>query len=248
MHQRYTDNHPDVAGTRRVIRELEEQKRQELAARKAAVKPRASSTAAVNVTANNPVYQQLKISLAEAEANVASLQTRVAEYEVRYNRSKASIQMVPELEAEFAQLNRDYAVHKANYESLVGRRESAAMSGEMEATSAMADFRLIDPPRVSPKPVAPNRLRLLSLALLGALAAGAVASFGASQIRRRFFDAFALRDAVGLPVLGTVSLIESPAFRTREKRSFLGFMAASAALLGSYGAGILLVFLMSTRT
>ena len=248
MLQRYTDNHPDVAGARRVIRELEEQKRQELAARKAALKPRASGGPAINVSANNPVYQQLKISLAEAEANVASLRTRVAEYEARYSRSRASIQMVPELEAEFVQLNRDYAVHKANYESLVGRRESATMSGEMEATSAMAEFRLIDPPRVSPKPVAPNRLRLLSFALLGALAAGALASFGASQIRRRFFDPAALRDAVGLPVLGTVSLIESPAFRKKEKRSFAGFLAASAALLGSYGAGILLVFLMSTRT
>jgi polysaccharide chain length determinant protein (PEP-CTERM system associated) len=246
MLQRYTDNHPDVAGARRVIRELEEQKRQELAIRKAAVKPR--STGAVNVTANNPVYQQLKISLAEAEANVASLQTRVAEYEARYNRSKAAIQMVPELEAEFVQLNRDYSVHKANYESLAGRRESAAMSGEMDATSAMAEFRLIDPPRVSPKPVAPNRLRLLSLALVGALASGALASFAASQIRRRFFDAAALRSAIGLPVLGTVSMIESPALRRKERRSFVGFIAASAALLGSYGAGILLVFLMSTRT
>lgn len=122
------------------------------------------------------------------------------------------------------------------------------MSGEMDASSAMAEFRLIDPPRVSPKPVAPNRLRLLSLALLGALAGGALASFAASQIRRRFFDAAALRDAIGLPVLGTVSMIESPALRRKEKRSIVGFIAASAALFGSYGAGILLVFLMSPRT
>ena len=248
MLQRYTEQHPDVAGARRVIKDLEEQKRQEIAARKAAIKPRASSPGVIASAANNPVYQQLKISLAEAEANVASLQTRVAEYEARYAQAKAAIRLVPEIESEFVQLNRDYAVHKGNYESLVGRRESAAMSGEMEANSAMAEFRLIDPPRVIPQPVAPNRLRLLSLALLGAIAAGAAASLAASQIRRRFFDAYSLQNAMGIPVLGTVSLIESEPLRRKERRGLLAFIAATLALLGSYGAGILFLSLTAART
>lgn len=244
--QRYTEQHPDVAGTRRVIRDLEEQKKQELAARKAAAKPR--SPGAIAPAANNPVYQQLKISLAEAEANVASLRTRVAEYDARYNRARTDMRMLPEIESEFVQLNRDYAVHKSNYDSLVGRRESATMSGELEANSGMAEFRLIDPPRVIPQPVAPNRLRLLSLALLGAIAAGAAASFAASQIRRRFFDAYSLENAMGIPVLGTVSLIESEPLRRKERRSLLAFIAATLALLGSYGAGILLLSLAAART
>ena len=245
--QRFTEAHPDVAGVRRVIADLEEQKRHELAARKAALaaKPQAAPSAA-NV-ANNPVYQQLKVSLAEAEANVASLQTRVAEYEARYNQAKASIQMVPEIEAEFIQLNRDYGIHKSNYESLVARRESATMAGEMEAAAGTAEFRLIDPPRVSTRPVAPNRVRLFTLALFGALAAGLGASVLASQISRRFFDAHALRTATGLPVLGTVSLIPSESLKRRERRGLIGFIAGTIALLGSYGAGILALSLLAAR-
>jgi polysaccharide chain length determinant protein (PEP-CTERM system associated) len=246
--QRYTEAHPDVSGIRRVIHDLEEQKRQEIAARKAAlasVKPQSASQ--FGSMANNPVYQQLKVSLAEAEANVASLQTRVAEYETRYNKAMSRIQLVPEIEAEFIQLNRDYGIHKSNYESLVARRESAAMSGEMEANAATAEFRLIDPPRVSRKPVAPNRVRLFSLALLGALAAGVAASLVASQISRRFFDAHALRSATGLPVLGTVSLIPSERMKRRERRGLIGFTAAAIALLGSYGAGILALSLLAAR-
>jgi polysaccharide chain length determinant protein (PEP-CTERM system associated) len=243
--QRFTEAHPDVAGARRVITELEEQKRQELAARKAAAKPQSAQMANIP---NNPVYQQLKISLAEAEANVASLQTRVAEYDARYNRAKTRIQMEPEIEAEFVQLNRDYGIHRTNYESLVARRESAAMAGEMEASAASAEFRLIDPPRVSPKPVAPNRLRLFMLALFGALAAGLAASVVASQISRRFFDAYALRTATGLPVLGTVSLIPSERTKLKERRGLVGFIAAVIALLGSYGAGIFAFSLLAARS
>jgi polysaccharide chain length determinant protein (PEP-CTERM system associated) len=246
--QRYTEAHPDVSGVRRVIADLEEQKRHELAARKAALaaKPQSTAPASANVS-NNPVYQQLKVSLAEAEANVASLQTRVAEYEERYKHSRASIQMVPEIEAEFVQLNRDYGIHKSNYESLVARRESATMAGDMEAAAGNAEFRLIDPPRVSPKPVAPNRVRLFTLALLGALAAGLGASLAISQISRRFFDAHALRMATGLPVLGTVSLIPTDSMKRNERRGLVGFIAATIALVGSYGAGILALSLLAAR-
>ncbi len=90
--QRYTEQHPDVVGTRRLIKDLEEQKRQELTARKkfAAANPGAS-------VSNNPVYQQLKVSLAEAEANTASLRARVSEYEERNKRTTGVMKNQPQL-------------------------------------------------------------------------------------------------------------------------------------------------------
>jgi polysaccharide chain length determinant protein (PEP-CTERM system associated) len=249
MLQRYTEQHPDVVGARRILRDLEEQKRQEIAARKrmlAATQTAGTSAKAIPVN-NNPVYQQLRVALAEIEGNVASLKTRVAEYESRYNRFKSSIQLMPELETELAQLNRDYDVHRTNYQTLVARRESAQISGEMDASSANAEFRLIDPPRVTPQPVAPNRLALLTMAFLGALAAGVFASFVASQIRPSFFDAHMLRDVTGMPVLGTVSLITSEPLKRQERRGLIGFIAGTAALIGSYGAGILVLFMLTAR-
>jgi polysaccharide chain length determinant protein (PEP-CTERM system associated) len=240
--QRYTEQHPDVVGARRLIKDLEDQKRQELIARKkfAAANPGSS-------VSNNPVYQQLKVSLAEAEANVASLQARVAEYEARYKRTTNLIKTQPQLEAEFTQLNRDYDIHKKNYEQLVTRRESAELSGDLEATGSVADFRLIDPPRASSTPVAPNRLLLLPVGLLIALAAGLFSAFAASQIRPVFFDGKTLRDETGLPLLGTVSLIPNEARRLKELSSLRRFLIATAGLVIAYGAGVATLSFLSKR-
>ena len=241
--QRYTELHPDVVGTRRMVKELEEQKREEIAARK---KVAVSSPAAV--TSTNPVYQQLKISLAESEATVASLRVRVAEYQSRYNQLKDSMKMIPQIEAELTQLNRDYDINKKNYEGLVARRESATISGEMDASSAAVDFRLIDPPRVSPKPVYPNRLLLLPLTLILALGAGFFIPFAASQIRPVFFDARALREVSGLPLLGTVSKKVADADIAREKTRLRQFIAGVLSFVGAYGVGIALLVYFTSRT
>jgi protein tyrosine kinase modulator len=238
---RYTDEHPDIVGLKRVIEDLEAQKQKELAAQKQIAVKRGAATG--NPVNANPVYQQLKVSLAEAEANVASLSTRVSEYEARYAALRATAMKVPEIEAEFTQLNRDYDINKRNYDALVSRRESAEISGEMEATSGVADFRLIDPPRVSPKPVSPDRLMLFPLALLGALAAGVLASLVASQLWPTFFDIRALRESTGLPVLGTVSMVADDSMKRKERRGLVGFVSAFLAFLASFGAGFVMLVL-----
>jgi len=226
-----------------MIKELEAQKKEEIAARK-----KLDPSSPASLVNNNPVYQQLKISLAESEANVASLRVRVDEYQTRYNRLKDSVKMIPQIESEFTQLNRDYDINKKNYESLVVRRESATISGEMDANAGGVDFRLIDPPRVSPKPVSPNRLLLLPLALLIALAAGLFVPFAASQIRPVFFNARDLREAIGLPLLGTVSRTIGETEKLKEKRNLRWFVATFASLVGAYGVGISLVFFLTMRT
>ena len=238
--QKYTDKHPDVIGTRRLIKDLEEQKRQEILARRqfAAANPGAGIS-------NNPVYQQLKVSLGEAEATVASLRTRVAEYESRYKRTKEFMKFQPQLEAELVQLNRDYEIQRKNYEQLATRRESAVLTGNLDSAVGGADFRLIDPPRASSKPVAPNRLVLLPLGLLFAIAGGFLAAFAASQVRPVFFDGKSLRDETGLPVLGIVSLLPNEIRSLQERASLTRFLLSGATLVSAYAGGIAILTYLS---
>jgi protein tyrosine kinase modulator len=235
--RQYTDQHPDVVGTRRVIAELEEQRKKEIEARKKAAPARSSLTSSVD---KNPVYQQLKFAHAEAEANVAALRARVGAYQAEYERLRGAQRSLPQVEAEFAQLNRDYDVQKRNYEALVARRESATMSSEMDAAGS-ADFRVIDPPRVSPTPVEPNRLLLLPLVLVAALGIGAAVGFAWSQVRPMIHDGRGLRTLGGRPVLGAVSLVPNQTLLARRRRMHVAFFGSLATLVACYGAGIALL-------
>ena len=235
--QRYTEQHPDVLNARRLIRELEDQKRREVAElqRVAQANP---GQASVEV---NPALMEFTRVLSAAELQVASLRARVGEYEARANRSREQLKLAPQIEAEQAQLNRDYEIHRKNYEDLVARRESINMSGELESSSSLADFRVIDPPRADSKPAAPNRLLLMPLALVAALAAGLGITFLMSQIRPVFFDASTLRQATELPLLGVVTLIRNEVVRKRESRSLKRFLASVAALVLVFIAGMALL-------
>ncbi len=239
---KYTEGHPDVVGAQRVIKDLEEQRRQMIAQR-----PKDSAPIFQSNVSGPRASEQLKVSLASAEAAVASLRIRAAEYSSRYNQLKAAATQMPQLEAEFAQLNRDYDVNKKNYESLVSRRESASISGDMQSVSGVADFRLIDPPRVSPKPVAPNRTLLIPVTLLIALAAGVAATIGAIELRPTFYDRKALSDAVGLPILGTVSMVLSDLKTNQERKSTILFASGLGALILAYLTGFIVFAMFSAR-
>ncbi|MGE5733399.1 MAG: XrtA system polysaccharide chain length determinant [Gemmatimonas sp.] len=237
----YTDEHPDVVGTRRIIKQLEEQRAQEVEAQQKAI---AATGRSGDASADaNPVYQQMKVSLADAEANVAALRARLAAYEQQFEKLKAAAQRVPEAEAEYAQLTRDYDVQKKTYETLLARREAATMGVGAQDTGG-TEFRVIDPPRVLPDPVPPTRIMLLALAIVASLLSGVAASFVANEILPTFRDARALRDVAARPVLGTVSLLPNESFRRLARRRAYLFAGGLGGLLASFGAALAFALLV----
>jgi polysaccharide chain length determinant protein (PEP-CTERM system associated) len=246
--QRFTEQHPDVLNTRRMIREIEDQKRKEAAAlRKAALAAAASGSGTGSPSPTSLATQELGRLLATSEVQVASLKARVNEFGSRLAAAKAGLRTAPQIEAEAAQLNRDYEITKKNYEDLVSRRQSAVMSGDLDSASGVADFKLIDPPRVSPQPVFPNRLLLLPLALVAGLAAGVFTGFAGSQLRPVFSDPTELGLKTGLPLLGVVSVVIGDAQRRREGMDRLRFLGASGGLVAAFAAGLVGMSIMAAR-
>jgi polysaccharide chain length determinant protein (PEP-CTERM system associated) len=247
MRLRFTDEHPDVRGAKRIIEQLEEQRKEQIEASTAAIararsaaqraaesKGSGSPAAASAATKPNPVYEQMRVSMAESEAQIAALRARVGEFEGRVGRLQGLAAAVPKVEAEFSQLNRDYDINRDNYQKLLARREAAQISGEMDASSGVAEFRVIEPPRVNPRAVWPNRPQLLGVAFLAALGAGGLATVIRSQLSPVFTDRRALRSVLNVPMLGTVSLIRTGAYRNAQRKSMLVFALGVAALFGTF--------------
>ena len=242
--QRYTEAHPDIMFSRKMLREMEDQRKKEVAdLRKAAVGVR---PAGFNQSGTyNLAMQEISRILATSEVQVAALRARVSEYASRYAVARESLKTAPQLEAEAAQLNRDYAITKKGYEDLVSRRQAAVMSGDLDVASGVAEFRLIDPPRVAPKPVSPNRMILLPGVLVASLGLGLFFAFVASQLRPTFSSAEDLRQQTGLPLLGVVTLLTSDADRQGERTGLFRFVAASGGLVALFAAGLISLSLMS---
>ena len=240
----FTDQHPDVLGTRRVIAALEEQRKEDVQAREKAARASAKS---IDAADRNPVTQQLRVSLSDAEANVASLRARVSSYENQYTQLKTSARLVPQVEAEFAQLNRDYDVQKKTYSDLLARREAATMGVDVQDTGG-TQFRVIDPPRVSPQPVAPTRMVLLGVAFVLALGAGLLASFVASELMPTFHDARSLREISQRPVLGMVALLPNESALKKQRRNVYVFAGGLSGLVAAFSAVIAFALLVGRVT
>ncbi|MBI3347409.1 MAG: chain length-determining protein [Burkholderiales bacterium] len=244
--QRYTDQHPDIIATRKLIKDLEEQKKREMAElRKAAMNVPSASVG--QTSAGSGAMQELVRIVATTEVQVASLRARVDEYSGRYAQAMAALKTAPQMEAEAAQLNRDYAIQKRNYEELVQRREQASLSGELDVASGVADFRVIDPPRANPKPVAPNRLLLLAGAMAAALGVGFFTTFAASQLRPVFHDANDLRARVELPILGVVTRLVTDADRARQRVDLIRFSAGAGGLLAMFAVALTVLAVQLSR-
>ena len=236
---RFTEVHPDVINTRRILKEVQAQREAERKRLEEEQRKRATGSPQQPAHSN---YPQIKLAMAEAEAQVARLRARVREQEQRMAQLRAAARNVPEREAQLTQLNRDYAIQKQNYDALVARRESALISGDVQAATGVADFRIIDPPQVAPNPVAPNRQMLIPFALLASLLAGFAASYFFSVARPTFHDRQGLKRFTQRPVLGSVTLIRTPAMISRARRRSLFFAGGVGGLTATYGAVLIAVF------
>jgi polysaccharide chain length determinant protein (PEP-CTERM system associated) len=222
LQRRFTDQHPDVVATRNAVAQLERRKQDEVERARAANGQGA---------ATSPVFQRLRIALAEADSNVASLQAKLGALESQLGQTRAAANKVPQVEAEFAQLNRDYDVLRKNYEQMVSRREAAQLGVKIDSTTQIADFKLVEPASVGAAPVFPSRRLMAVGTLLLALMAGLGAAHAAAVTEPNFFDEQGLRAFTALPLLGRISSLALPARLAQIRQDRLRLGGALTGLL-----------------
>ena len=223
---KYTDQHPDVIELKSTIASLEDQKEAELKA--------ISADGSEVGLESNPMYQQLKVSLGQAVANVAAAKVRVREYEQRRDQLAKQVDILPQVETELKRLDRDYAINKQNYEELLARRETAQMSEEVEQTGDNVQYKVVDPPRVPSSPSGPKRLLLSSAVLVFGLGIGVAVALLLAQFNPVVFTRRALQNISGLPIFGAISIVMTPELKFRNRLRHGVFALAGILLMVAY--------------
>ena len=220
----YTSSHPDVVATRRQLYRL-------IASQNAASQNSVDGGAG---GVPNVVYEQIKLKLVDAESEVQKASRRLEKAEKELARLQEYSQIAPEIDAELVRLLRAEEAIKGPYEELLTRRETLIITTALQTKTDNVDFKIIEPPEIPAKPVGPNRPLFLAFTFLLALGGGAGAAFIRSQLEETFFEPDRLEAIIGVPVLGTVTMVPNPKDAASKRLAKFGFVVASACFVAFF--------------
>lgn len=236
---RYTDRYPEVQEVKSEIAKTQKQ-RDQMASD---LKNRAAASAAGDgqSSLDSPqsasllqLRSQLKaddLEISNREQAIASLKSRINDYQGRLNDQ-------PAVEQQLADLTRDYSQSKDNYDDLLKKENDSQMATSMEHLQEGERFAVLDPPSLPVKPDFPNRLKMCGAGLGMGLVLGGLVVFGLEYFDDRMYGEKEIQQLLPVAVIAEVPQVESPAdVRRSQKSLMLGWTLAGfvfcAILAGS---------------
>jgi polysaccharide chain length determinant protein (PEP-CTERM system associated) len=236
----YTEKHPQVKTLNDTIERLEAEKRAGAKVSTTVAPPGmdiGKDEGIVRSLDMNPVYQNLRLALSNANADLAAIRGQMQAQQAVIADLRSRVQAVPEIEAELTRLNRDYEINKQQYDTLAQRLESARISESAEQNVENVKFRVMEPPVEPVKPSGPDRLALNSLVLLAAIAAGV----GLALLLAQLYPTFSTRDLLarvtGVTVIGSIT--------AALKRDLVPWYRTQSALVGAAVGLLIMAYLLN---
>ena len=230
----YTERHPDVIAINEQLEQLykkREADREAMAAAGNGIEGVANST--------SPVYQSVQIALNESGVRIAGFLSQISQREGGVRQFNSQVNTIPEVEAKYAELTRDYSQYQSLYNELLMRKERERM-GTVDDDRDVVSFNIIDPPAASVDPVAPKRVLMLVAVLILGLGVGGTIAFLLHQLHPVFHDAKVLSDVTGRPVLGVVSMTWLERHRVGRALDVSSLTVAGTSLIVVFVFAILL--------
>jgi polysaccharide chain length determinant protein (PEP-CTERM system associated) len=223
---RFTDKHPDVIALRETLQQLQDRRAEELSA----LRRGDASVAVRSGVSSNPVYQSIQLQLNQADVEVAALRRELYDHNQKVAELRSVVNSAPEVEAQYAGLNRDYTVTQQTYQSLVDRLDKTRL-GDEAGESGSVQLSVVDPPNADFEPVSPKRFLLIPLTLLVGLGLGGSVAYLLHQMRPVFVSGNGLAAFTGLPLLGVVSLMWPERQQLASRNSYLRYSLLVGGLI-----------------
>jgi polysaccharide chain length determinant protein (PEP-CTERM system associated) len=243
----YTERHPDVRKLKEQIAKTERLKQQITANLQSGADTSATASSGeaprdyADLRDTSPMMElqsQLKanqIEIANRQRSIQDLKARIGDYQGRLNQA-------PVREQQLTDLNRGYEQSKADYDSLLKKKNDSELATSLELQQQGEHFRIVDPPNVPDKPYSPNRLKLFGIGLVAGLVLGGVFAAGAELTDDRIYSEKEFKKLVAANVIAEIpSLTKPEEDRATGRRSWLGWLGAGL-IAASMFAGFVITY------
>lgn len=214
----YADDHPDVSLAKKEIENLN-------------AKLNALPPATAEKLPNNPAYIRLKTRVESFEAEIQSLKEQRIALVARLEDQEKSLLRIPEVEAEYKAINREYESALAKYQEISGKQMEARLSESLESERKGEKFTLIEPPSLPEKPAEPNRGAILVFGLVLSIFGGLGGVLVAEALDTKIRGRAGVRAILTSPPLAAIPYVEGDEPPRTRRRTIRRALAAGFTLI-----------------
>jgi polysaccharide chain length determinant protein (PEP-CTERM system associated) len=194
----YTDKHPDV---QRLKEELASARRDAEVMR---ARPTADRVARLE---RNPAYQQLVADRELSRMRIQDLDQDTKDTQQLIKSYQARVEAAPMVEQQLAGVERDVALERQNYADLSSKQRTASISASVERDRSGERFSVLESATYPTDPIKPVPLRVMLGSLLTGLCLGVLLALGREYFDKSIHNERDIREALELPVLGSITHI-----------------------------------------
>ena len=163
LSKKYSATHPDAINLNQEIKALE---------KNISNAGESLESQVMTMQPDNPAYISMQTQLKTVETDIKSIEARRSRLQKKLRDLEERITKSPQVEKDYLILTREHNNSLARFQDIKARQMEAEIGQELEKESKGESFILIDPAMYPEKPVKPNRIVIVLLASIFAVAAG----------------------------------------------------------------------------
>jgi polysaccharide biosynthesis transport protein len=218
---RYDPTHPDVIKARKRVQALETR-----------LDTLPTDSAPVP---NNPAYISLKAQLDSVTNEMTSLENQRVLLRGRIEGMSADLLRMPEVEAQFRAIEREYDNAFRKYQEISAKQMEARLSQNLESERKGEKFTLIEPPSIPEEPAEPNRMAILVIGLLLAMGSALGGAILVEAMDDKVRGRRGVQALLTAPPLASIPIFSDPAMASVGSTGF----GRLATLVGVIGLAVL---------
>lgn len=194
LQERYTDEHPKIKSLKKKISSFD----------KTALNKPASEASPEKGKQSTSENFEIQNQMNEVSLNIEKMNKEREEIKVLIKQYEQWVAAAPVREAEWSSLTREYGELKRRYDFLVGQNLQADSALNLERKQKGSQFKIEDPARRPEKPIKPDFLKIMGIALLVGCGLGGVLVFGLELLDTSFRDPAKLEETFNLEVICSI--------------------------------------------